>query len=118
MLGLLLRMVEVAYRGCSVDRRRLHDIEWGNDDDAISIIGEVEVRADEVTGVALTLLKKKRLNGVAGVIESLEDRSVYESDNVVRWLVENGGEFVEFMCYISAVENLRFGLVSVLRREL
>ena len=47
----MLSNLEKQYQNCKQDRKKLHNLEWGNRDVSCSLLGEAEVRADAVIGI-------------------------------------------------------------------
>jgi hypothetical protein len=116
MLNLLLKALEMAFSNSSMNRKSLHEIEWEMEEGHPSILGEIEIRADTVIGVARTCLKKQP-KGIDELIDTLESSSVYQSEIIVNWLADNGDNFPEFMTYITAIENLRIGTITFLKKD-
>ncbi|OUS24652.1 hypothetical protein A9Q99_24100 [Gammaproteobacteria bacterium 45_16_T64] len=115
ILEILLKYLEVVFSSSSEDRKRLHDIEWEAEDDSPSILGEVEVRADTVIGIARTCLKRRPEN-ISKLVYTLKESSVYQSDSIVSWLAVNGGDYQNFIGYMAAIENLRIGTIAFLEK--
>ncbi|MCX4030267.1 hypothetical protein H0A36_28920 [Endozoicomonas sp. SM1973] len=115
VLEILLISLEESFSNSSSDRKRLHDLEWGAEEDVPSILGEVEVRADLVIGIVRTFLKKKPDNTVE-LIKILQENSIYNSDSIVNWIAVDGNKFRKFLCYVETVESLRMSIISFLKK--
>lgn len=114
-LEVLLVFLGLAFSNCSKDRKRLHDIEWEAEECSPSILGEVEVRADTVIGIARSCINKQPDN-IDGLIDILKEKSIYQSESIVNWLAVDGGDYLGFVGYIVAIENLRSGTVALLEQ--
>lgn len=112
-VNVLINVFEQAYFDSLSDRKHLHDIEWNSEDDTPSILGEVEVRADAIMGIAKTCLKKEP-NNREELIDILLNNSVYSSESIVAWVASEGTSFCDFLRYIESIENLRMGTLSFL----
>lgn len=116
-LNVLLDFLELAFRNSAINRKKLHEIEWKAEEGSPSILGEVEVRADAVIGIARTYLKKRPEN-INELVDALEVNSIYQSELLVGWLAANGEDYQEFLGYIAAIENLRMGTITFLNKEI
>lgn len=115
-LGVLLRFLNVAFSNSSTDRKLLHKIEWKEEDGSPSILGEVEVRADTIIGIARTCLKRNPAR-ISNIINALEVNSIYKSKILVNWLANYGDNFPGFLGYIAAIENLRISTLAFLKNN-
>lgn len=50
----------MAFANSSINRKRLHELEWEAEEGSPSILGEVEVRADTVIGIAKMCIKSSQ----------------------------------------------------------
>lgn len=116
VLEVLLKLLDSAFSNSSSNRKRLHDIEWDEEDSSPSILGEVEIRADAVIGIARACLEKDHID-ISEFIDILEANSVYGSEAIVNWVANDGGDFQEFLQYLAAVENLRTGMMALLNKS-
>ncbi|TQV82429.1 hypothetical protein FKG94_06700 [Exilibacterium tricleocarpae] len=117
VLAVLLRLLETAFSNSSVNRKVLHELEWQAEEGGSSVLGEVEVRADTVIGIARTCLRKQPEN-INELTDALEESSVYRSEVLIDWLANSGDEFPDFCSYIAAIENLRTCTITFLRGSL
>ena len=115
MLSTLLKFLEIAFSNSAISRKNLHEIEWEAEDGQPSILGEAEVRADTVIGIARTCLKRQPEN-IDKLIDTLEAGSIYKSEHLVNWLANSGDDFPEFLGYMMAIENLRVGTITFLKK--
>ena len=114
-LEVLLKLLELTFTSSSFDRKQMHNIEWEAEDYLPSILGEVEVRADTVIGIARSCLKKQP-DHANELVKMLLENSVYNSDSTVSWVATVGIDFHDFLSYIAAIENLRMGTVALLQK--
>ena len=115
MLEVLIKLLNLTYSESRKDRKRLHDIEWADDNiHSLSILAEAEIRADTVVGIASSRklgLKNNELN----YHEILVTNSLYASEAIVKWIAENGSNYRGFTAYILAIENLNNATLNYLR---
>lgn len=114
-LKVLLKLLELTFTASALNRKRLHEIEWGAEEGSPSILGEVEVRADTVIGISRACLRKRPEN-INELVDILEAGSIYQSEVVVGWIVASSDSYQEFLEYITAIENLRMGTIAFLKK--
>ena len=109
----LLKYLESTFSSSGPDRGALHKVEWNAGSGAPSVLGEVEVRADNVVGISMRCLGNVPCN-VNELIDFLKKESIYQSETLLEWISKNGDDYHGFLCYIAAVENLRVGTLAFL----
>ena len=115
ILEMLIKLIEEAFSNCSIDRKRLHNIEWEASDSFPSILGEIDVRGDTVIGITKTCFEKKP-DDIDQLINALEITSIYKSDSIVNWIINESNDFQEFLKYIVAIESLRVSIMTFLKK--
>ena len=115
VLNVLLKFLELAFTASTLNRKSLHEIEWEAEEGSPSVLGEIEVRADAVIGIARTCLKKRPEN-INELLDTLEASSIYQSELLVGWLAASGEDYQEFLGYITAIENLRMVTMAFLKK--
>lgn len=111
-----LRYVENCFLKSASDRKTLHDFEWESEKGDPSVLGEVEVRADTVSGIARSLQKRNPRN-ILSTIRILQENSIYRSNTIKSWLIKNSSQFYYFVNYIIAVENLNSNTIELLENK-
>lgn len=114
-LNVLLKFLELAFTASALNRKSIHEVEWEAEEGSPSVLGEIEVRADTVIGIARTCMKKRPENANE-LIDILEACSIYQSEVLVGWLAASGEDYQEFIGYIAAIENLRMGTMTFLKK--
>lgn len=112
LIELSLTRMRNSYQLCSDDRKRLHSIEWESDPDSGSVLGEVEVCVDALSGIAIKLLKHNLKNLTTETLNIAEKKSLLASPTVIHWLTESGENFPQFVDLIQSVEFLRLTLIG------
>jgi hypothetical protein len=115
VLRLFNHFLEFSYTNSAAERKRLHNIEYESENES-SILGEVEIRADTVVGIALTCLKKCPDN-TSELVDRLKKNSIYNSDSILDWLADDQSEFHKFFGYIVAIESLNNVVISFLEQK-
>jgi hypothetical protein len=106
LLELLLEFVKVEYQRSRQDRQHLHEEEWQAGEQAPSILGETEVRADAVIGVVRGYLFSQNFD-TKSAREILHRYSVYDSKVLMSWLLKHTESRTQFVAYLHAIEHLR-----------
>ena len=106
LLELLLDFVKAEYQQSRQDRKHLHDEEWQAGEQAPSILGEAEIRADAVIGVVRGYLFSQNFD-TKSARETLHKYSVYDSKVLMPWLLKHAESHAQFVAYLHAIEHLR-----------
>ena len=114
LLDFLLQQVNVAYQDCLSDRKMIHDIEW-EEDDKPSVLGEVEVLSDFIVGHVTRIIKcKKNMseNDRAEIIYDLKTSSIFGSNPIAEWIVDEATEYPMYYIYLQSIECLRVATIA------
>ncbi|MEQ8854566.1 hypothetical protein [Gimesia sp.] len=118
ILKTLLESLPELYQSCKADRKRLHDWEW-EQEDAPSILGEMEVRATTIAGYA-TSLQKPDYNGsrdLRAMVSGLQQASIHQSETLRNWMQTEAQHYPDFALYIETLEALLWLAVKQVRQE-
>lgn len=116
LLRSLYRFFESSYENSSFERKKIHSMECESNDE-FSILGEVEIRADTVAGIALTCIKRQP-DSPETLINKLKNNSIYNSDVISNWLSVEKSEFPNFYIYIVSMETLNSALIRSLEKHI
>ena len=108
-LRTLLDVLQREYLESAVERKLLHQVEWGTKT-ANSILGEVEVQADDVIGIASSALARTLTAARAvELVTALKSTPSPNADFVSDWTadMQNQKEFPKFLHYINSIQTLR-----------
>ena len=109
IINILVDLVNEAYCLCKDDRHKIHEVEWLSQNNSISILGESEIRADAIIGIARSYIRDSLKDKVKR-IEVLENYCIYNSSVLGNWLITEGENFKKFSTYLHYLENLRLTL--------
>lgn len=115
VLETLLEYVNVLYQNCSSDRGKLHEIEWKSDEGEPSILGETEIISDHNVGCVRNCLNKK-LKNKEEIINELKIRSIFDSEVLTQWIIDESLKYKDYFAYIQSVENLRTTAIKILKK--
>ncbi|QDU05909.1 hypothetical protein V6x_56530 [Gimesia chilikensis] len=118
ILKTLLESIPELYQSCKADRKRLHDWEW-EQEDAPSILGEVEARATTISGYA-TSLQKPDYNGsrdLQAMVSGLQQASIHRSETLRNWMQTESEHYPDFALYLETLEALLWLAVKRVRQE-
>jgi len=113
LLKVLLNNLNVLNNKCSLERKKIHDIEWESNDDLPSILGEIEVRCDTVIGITTQCLRDMP-NNINECVDILIKNSIFKSKTIVSWIALEGESYENILCYVNSVENLRVAILHLL----
>jgi len=105
-LQVLLNKIDLLFKETKNERKKLHVIEWEGDDDLPSILGEAELFSDKIVGLSLSCVDENTKQ-ISEVKKMLESNSLYQIDDLVKWIANDSHEFPVFTNYLFLVENLR-----------
>ncbi|MCI5142136.1 MAG: hypothetical protein D3909_10545 [Candidatus Electrothrix sp. ATG1] len=114
LLEFLLQQVGVAYQDCSNDRKKIHDIEW-EEDDKPSVLGEVEVFSDFIIGHVTSIIncnEKMSKNDRAEIICALKTRSIFGSSPISEWIAYEAAKYSGYYNYLQSIEILRVATIT------
>jgi len=114
LLHKLLEFINIFYQKCSTDRGELHQIEWERGDDAPSVLGEVEIITDHHVGCIRSCLLQGLRNKEETIFE-LESLSIFDSETLVEFIIDQSQRYEEFFSYMQSVENLRTTAIKILK---
>lgn len=114
----LIESQEIAYRECKDERKQLHDIEWEAYETTSSVLGEVEIRIDNILGIVSSFMTKEVANcyDKEHILQTLNSNSIYLSNTIVCFIIEKGYAFHKFVNYIFMIENLRMSVIGFINK--
>lgn len=113
VITFLLKEMQREYIISKPERGRIHEIEWDAGDGTPSVLGEAEVLADFICGIALSLLENRFNEEYRDGLSSL---SVHQSNILHQFLREKSLTYPKFAAYILATEYLRAIIQRILGR--
>lgn len=115
LLNQLLDLELEAFSKCADERKRLHDVEWENRADSkSSVLGEVEIAANDIRGVAKNCVSGKPEN-VSHVIEALEAIAIFKNKVIANWIAFESGKSPKFFQCLLTIESLRACSIAMLQ---
>ena len=114
VLKMLLEYVHIFYHNCSSDRGKLHKIEWDSDEGEPSILGEIEIISDHNVGCVRNCLNKN-LKNKDEIINELKLKSIFDSEVLTQWIIDDSLNYKDYFAYIQSVENLRTTAIKIFK---
>ena len=103
----LIDQMSAAYQAAAGERGQLHRIEWDAPDGDPSILGEAEVYADIVAGLASQATRRSGPRNRAEVVGKLAVASLFSNPILTEFVLNRDREYPVFCKYLLWVESLR-----------
>lgn len=113
LLGALLKRLDDCCSAAHDERVTLSRLER-TEQPAHSILGEIELRHDELAGVTTSVLRRKRLNLSEDRVTTIAQRSVKDSAAIGAWMTSNADLYPQYSQYIDTIETLRSELLRMI----